>query len=163
MGFDHDFKRLCHWSWEAWRIDGGLFAGADIKTIGVDINPASVEAVNAGLAPVEETGLLSISQKTNKTYRDPRYDDAVAATDATFVIVPTLPETACFSWLTPRSIREDRPGSDEERRISHCRYDKYCSARRNRARLLPILNRSRERNVAGFRALRSPNSSRWDL
>lgn len=69
------------------------FAGADIKTIGVDINPASVEAVNAGLAPVEETGLAQyIAENKQNLSATLSYDDAVAATDATFVIVPTPSE-----------------------------------------------------------------------
>ena len=80
------------------------FAGADIKTIGVDINPASVEAVNAGLAPVEETGLAQyIAENKQNLSATLSYDDAVAATDATFIIVPTPSEAhGSFLWLTPR-------------------------------------------------------------
>ena len=42
------------------------FAKSGIKTVGVDINPRSVEAINSGLSPVSETDLaLYISKFTN--------------------------------------------------------------------------------------------------
>ena len=69
------------------------FAKSGIKTVGVDINLRSVEAINSGLSPVSETDLaLYISKYTNNLTATVDYEDAILQTDATFVIVPTPSE-----------------------------------------------------------------------
>ena len=65
-------------------------ASRNLKVIGLDINSAAVDAVNAGCAPVYETDLDS----TIKKYKDnieatTSFEDAVLETNISFVIVPT--------------------------------------------------------------------------
>ncbi len=58
--------------------------------VGVDLNPAAVQALNAGRAPVVEPGLqerLEMAQGRLRATTD--FADAIAATDISFVIVPT--------------------------------------------------------------------------
>jgi len=58
--------------------------------IGVDINPAYVEAVQQGRAPVSEPGLGEmILAHRDRLCATSHYEDAILATEATFVIVPT--------------------------------------------------------------------------
>ena len=79
------------------------FAGADIKTIGVDINPASVEAVNAGLAPVEETGLAQyIAENKQNLSATLSYDDAVALPMRPLLLFRRQVRRMAALWLTPR-------------------------------------------------------------
>ena len=61
--------------------------------IGVDISPAFVNAINQGRAPVNEPGLEELVHK-NRGRLAATTDciDAVAATDVTFIIVPTPSE-----------------------------------------------------------------------
>jgi UDPglucose 6-dehydrogenase len=58
--------------------------------VGVDLNPAAVQALTAGRAPVVEPGLqerLEMAQGRLRATTD--FADAIAATDISFVIVPT--------------------------------------------------------------------------
>ena len=65
-------------------------ASRGITVIGVDVIPATVEAVNNGLAPVEETDLeKTIKANTDKIRATLDYSDAVHNTPISFVIVPT--------------------------------------------------------------------------
>src|SRR4030095_4622589 len=58
--------------------------------IGVDVNQRAVDAVNAGRAPVHETGLQALIDQTRARLRPPRtHEDAIVNSDLTFVIVPT--------------------------------------------------------------------------
>lgn len=58
--------------------------------VGVDVNPAAVEAVNAGRAPVRETDLeTTIVAHRSRIRATTDVVDAVHATAITFVIVPT--------------------------------------------------------------------------
>lgn len=69
------------------------FASRGIPTIGVDVNPALVEAINAGQAPVLEPGLDEAITASNGRLRatlDTR--EAILSTDLTFIIVPTPSE-----------------------------------------------------------------------
>ncbi len=66
------------------------FAAKGYGVIGVDVNPVAIEKINAGEAPVQETGLAElISQNRDRIRATPNYEEAVANSDATFIIVPT--------------------------------------------------------------------------
>ncbi len=61
--------------------------------VGVDVNPATVEAVNEGCAPVNEPGLgemIHLNHERLSATLD--YEEAILATDVTFIIVPTPSE-----------------------------------------------------------------------
>lgn len=67
-----------------------VLASRGHTVIGVDLNPAAVQALNAGRAPVVEPGLqerLAMAQGRLRATTD--FNDAIAATDISFVIVPT--------------------------------------------------------------------------
>ncbi|HMD71598.1 MAG TPA: nucleotide sugar dehydrogenase [Bryobacteraceae bacterium] len=58
--------------------------------VGVDLNPATVAAVNEGRAPVNEPGLgemIHLNHERLSATLD--YEEAILATDVTFIIVPT--------------------------------------------------------------------------
>jgi UDPglucose 6-dehydrogenase len=58
--------------------------------VGVDLNPASVEAINAGRAPVNEPGLQDmIHANRERLSATLDYEEAILSTDVTFIIVPT--------------------------------------------------------------------------
>lgn len=67
-----------------------VFAAKGYQVIGVDLNPTCVEAINAGRAPVPEPQLQEYLDAARGRLRATTVvEDAVAATDVTFVIVPT--------------------------------------------------------------------------
>jgi len=58
--------------------------------VGVDINPAYVTAINQGRAPVNEPGLADLVRANrDRLSATDDYEQAVLATEATFIIVPT--------------------------------------------------------------------------
>jgi UDPglucose 6-dehydrogenase len=58
--------------------------------VGVDINPAFVAAIQEGRAPVKEPGLAGMIRANRERLRATHdYEDAILATDATFIMVPT--------------------------------------------------------------------------
>jgi len=58
--------------------------------VGVDVNPAYVNAIQQGRPPVNEPGLAEmIRANRSRLSATLSYDEAVAATDVTFIIVPT--------------------------------------------------------------------------
>jgi UDPglucose 6-dehydrogenase len=60
------------------------------QVIGVDVNHRAVDAVNAGLAPVEETGLAAlIAANRDRLRATMSHEEAISGSDLTFVIVPT--------------------------------------------------------------------------
>ena len=66
------------------------FASRGFNVIGVDVNPNSIEAVNAGRAPVQETGLDEmIAANTERIRATASHEEAVLGSDVSFVIVPT--------------------------------------------------------------------------
>lgn len=69
------------------------------EVVGVDVNSDAVDAVNAGRAPVQETGLEElIAANKDRLRATLDQKEAVLATDLTFVIVPTpTDETGMFS------------------------------------------------------------------
>ena len=66
------------------------FASRGFKVVGVDINQRAVDALNNGLAPVEETDMGKyISHYSDNITATVSYEEAIASTDISFVIVPT--------------------------------------------------------------------------
>lgn len=60
------------------------------RVIGVDVNPVAIEKINAGLAPVQEPGLDELLAKNRDRIRATSdYADAIANSEASFIIVPT--------------------------------------------------------------------------
>ena len=58
--------------------------------VGVDVNPAYVAAIQQGHAPLKETGLEEMIQANRERLSATTdYEEAVLATEATFIIVPT--------------------------------------------------------------------------
>jgi UDPglucose 6-dehydrogenase len=67
-----------------------VLASCGHSVVGVDVNPAAVEALNAGRAPVTEPGLQArLDQAGGRLRATTDIADAILATDISFVIVPT--------------------------------------------------------------------------
>lgn len=65
-------------------------ASRGMNAIGVDISQHAIDAVNAGRAPVQETNLAEVIAANKKRIRATMStDEAVLASDISFVIVPT--------------------------------------------------------------------------
>ena len=68
----------------------GAFASRGFNVIGVDVNQCSVELVNEGNAPVQETDLdETISANKERIRATTSHEDAILNSDISFVIVPT--------------------------------------------------------------------------
>ncbi|MDH3494267.1 MAG: 3-hydroxyacyl-CoA dehydrogenase NAD-binding domain-containing protein, partial [Acidobacteriota bacterium] len=68
----------------------GAFASRGLNVIGVDINQQSVDLVNEGRAPVQETDLEKyISENRERIHATLNHEEAVLNSDISFVIVPT--------------------------------------------------------------------------
>lgn len=66
------------------------FASRGFDVVGVDVNQSSVDAVNRGEAPVQETDLASTILANRERIRATmNHEDAVLNSDISFVIVPT--------------------------------------------------------------------------
>ncbi|QYO62161.1 nucleotide sugar dehydrogenase [Leptolyngbya sp. 7M] len=66
------------------------FASRGFDVIGVDVNQRSIELVNEGRAPVQETGLDElISANRHRIRATASHEEAVLGSDISFVIVPT--------------------------------------------------------------------------
>jgi UDPglucose 6-dehydrogenase len=66
------------------------FASCGFSVIGMDVNPAHVDAFNQGFSPVQETGLGDmISANRNLIRATLSTEEAVVESDITFVIIPT--------------------------------------------------------------------------
>ena len=67
-----------------------VFAEKGYPVVGLDINPAFVEALSAGRAPVEEPGLQAMIDRNRERIRATTdYDIVIQDSDVTFIIVPT--------------------------------------------------------------------------
>lgn len=65
------------------------------SVIGVDVNPAFVEQINQGKAPVQEPGLAEMLERNRDRIRATTdYAEAVVGSNATFIIVPTPSEAS---------------------------------------------------------------------
>lgn len=75
------------------KLGGSMLAGMasrGLNVIGVDVNPHAVAAVNAGRAPVQETGLGELMAANRERIRATLdVEDAVLNSEISFVIVPT--------------------------------------------------------------------------
>src|SRR5213083_1994649 len=66
------------------------FASRGFNVVGVDVNQSSVDLVNAGHAPVQETGLEEmIAANSDRIRATISHEDAILNSDISFVIVPT--------------------------------------------------------------------------
>ncbi len=74
-------------------------ASRGFDVIGVDVNRQAVDALNAGRAPVQETGLAElIAEHRVRLRATTSHRDAILNSDVTFVIVPTpSDESGAFS------------------------------------------------------------------
>jgi UDPglucose 6-dehydrogenase len=60
------------------------------EVIGVDVNHRAVDALNAGMAPVQETGLQALIEQNRPRLRATMsHEEAICESELTFVIVPT--------------------------------------------------------------------------
>jgi UDPglucose 6-dehydrogenase len=67
-----------------------VLADKGFETVGLDQNPAFVDVLAAGLAPVLEPGLQDVVDRARSRIRTTTsFDEAIAQTDVTFVVVPT--------------------------------------------------------------------------
>ena len=67
-----------------------VLASKGHTVVGVDLNPAAVQALNAGRAPVTEPGLQECLDSVQGRLRATTdFADAIPATDISFIIVPT--------------------------------------------------------------------------
>lgn len=68
----------------------GCLASRGFTVIGVDVSQTAVDALNAGRAPAQETGLAELIGKHKERIRATlSHDDAILHSDLSFVIVPT--------------------------------------------------------------------------
>lgn len=66
------------------------FAERGLNVVGVDVNQQSIDLVNQGLAPVQETDLgETIARNKERIRATASHEDAVLNSDISFVIVPT--------------------------------------------------------------------------
>jgi UDPglucose 6-dehydrogenase len=92
-------------------------ASRGFDVIGVDINAPAIEAVNAGRAPVDETGLASaVEANRARLSATACHAEAVVRSDVTFVVVPTPSDsTGMFSLRYARyAFREIGHGLAEK-------------------------------------------------
>ncbi|OGT16447.1 MAG: hypothetical protein A3I12_06755 [Gammaproteobacteria bacterium RIFCSPLOWO2_02_FULL_38_11] len=81
------------------------FALRGFDVIGIDVNPESVKAINAGHAPVWEPMLSETIQKTkSKLTATLDFAEAIKKTDVSFLIVPTPSQTD--GHFSTRYLRE---------------------------------------------------------
>jgi UDPglucose 6-dehydrogenase len=67
-----------------------VFAAKGFEVVGIDLNPAFVEAINAGRAPVQEPQLQDhLDAARGKVRATMDWTDMVTSTDISFIIVPT--------------------------------------------------------------------------
>jgi nucleotide sugar dehydrogenase len=72
---------------------GCLYAEAGARVIGADMNPKTVERINKGETPVDETGLSPMLKKAvraGKLTATSATEEAVASSDVIFIVVPTM-------------------------------------------------------------------------
>ena len=68
----------------------GCLASRGFNVIGVDVSQKAVDALNAGNAPAQETGLNElIRENTQRLRATLNHEDAILNSDLSFVIVPT--------------------------------------------------------------------------
>src|SRR5262245_51466633 len=71
-----------------------VLASKGFRVVGTDVNPAFVNALNSGKAPVDEPRLQElIDENRGRLHATADLAAAIAETDATFIIVPTPSDT----------------------------------------------------------------------
>ena len=73
-------------------VSAACFASMGHRVIGVDVNPAKVEMIEAGRSPIIEAGMSELVAEGNRTYRLHATMDSTAAvlnSDVSFVCVGT--------------------------------------------------------------------------
>lgn len=66
------------------------FASRGLEVVGVDVNQRSIDLVNEGIAPVQETNLdETIAANKERIRATASHEDAILNSDISFVIVPT--------------------------------------------------------------------------
>jgi UDPglucose 6-dehydrogenase len=66
------------------------FASRGYETVGLDVNPALVEALAAHRAPVSETGLQELIERNReRIFVTSDWNELIARSDASFIVVPT--------------------------------------------------------------------------
>ncbi|PWS38365.1 UDP-glucose/GDP-mannose dehydrogenase family protein [Falsiroseomonas bella] len=67
-----------------------VFGAKGFDVVGIDLNPAFVQAINEGRAPVQEPGLQEQLDRARGRVRATQdWNDLVTSTDISFIIVPT--------------------------------------------------------------------------
>ena len=67
-----------------------VMADSGFKVTGVDVDREKVKAINSGESPIYETGLADLITSNHSSLKATTdYDEAIAGTRATFVVVPT--------------------------------------------------------------------------
>lgn len=96
-----------------------VFAVKGFEVIGVDLNPAYVDAINGGIAPVDEPQLQDfIDRSSGRLRATTDFAEAVAHADITFVIVPT-PSGADHHFRNDYVVDAVRRIGAALRRVSH--------------------------------------------
>jgi UDPglucose 6-dehydrogenase len=68
----------------------GCLASRGFSVVGVDVSPKAVDALNAGRAPVQETGLDDLIKSNRERIRGTQsHEEAIRNSELSFVIVPT--------------------------------------------------------------------------
>ena len=68
----------------------GCLASRGFNVIGVDVSSKAVDALNAGRAPAQETGLDELVRSNKERLRGTlSHEEAIRNSDLSFVIVPT--------------------------------------------------------------------------
>ena len=81
--------------------------------VGVDVNPAFVAAIQEGRAPVNEPGLAEMIQANRERLSATSdCEEAILATDVTFIIVPT---PSCTRWQVFDALCAERGGEHRRR------------------------------------------------
>ena len=114
-----------------------VFASKGFPVIGTDLNPAFVNAINAGRAPVDEPNLQElISDNRERLQATVDASAAVADTDVTFVIVPTPsdPDGRFTNRFILDAMQMVGAGPAPEDRLSRRRDHEHGNARINRRR-----------------------------
>jgi UDPglucose 6-dehydrogenase len=128
--------------------------------IGVDVNHRAVDALNAGMAPVQETGLQALIEENRPRLRATMsHEEAICESELTFVIVPTpSDDRGAFSLqYAAYAFREIGRGLADKKTHHTVVLTSTVLPGATRYGLLPILERHSGRKAgAGFGLCYSP-------
>jgi UDPglucose 6-dehydrogenase len=129
----------------------GCLASRGFEVVGVDVSPKAVDALNAGHAPAQETGLDElIGQNKGRIRATLNHEDAVLHSDLSFVIVPTpSDERGAFS-LQYVAYAFEAIGKALRRDSVYCLFSRNFQEK-NAARILAsVIVRSSSRSERSF-------------